>query len=91
MESAPGNIKVDEVRAALLALPHVSAVHDLHVWTITSGFVAVSVHLTCIAPEQQDSVLRRRSMFYRFALGFWSQHDQIDRDPSCAGTTDSSS
>ena len=47
MEGAPGHIDVDAVRSALLAVPHVTQVHDLHVWTITSGFVALSAHLTC--------------------------------------------
>ncbi len=47
MEGAPGHISVDDVRGALLELPHVSNVHDLHVWTITSGFVALSAHVTC--------------------------------------------
>ena len=46
MEGPRGHIDVDKVRTALLELPHVSNVHDLHVWTITSGFVALSAHVT---------------------------------------------
>src|SRR4029077_9117484 len=45
MESAPGHIDVDEVRAALLDVGDVRAVHDLHVWTITSGRESLSVHV----------------------------------------------
>jgi Co/Zn/Cd efflux system component len=36
-----GHINVDDLRAALLEMPHVSNVHDFHVGTITSGFVAL--------------------------------------------------
>ncbi len=45
MEGAPGHIDVDEVRNAIRGLPGVDAVHDLHVWTITSGMVALSGHV----------------------------------------------
>ncbi len=45
MEGAPGHIDVDEVREAILATPGVGAVDDLHVWTITSGLEALSVHV----------------------------------------------
>lgn len=86
MESAPGHINVDAVRTALLELPHVSNVHDLHVWTITSGFVALSAHVTCPGHHDHDSVLRAaRTML---AERFHIRHTtiQIDRDPSCEGT-----
>jgi cobalt-zinc-cadmium efflux system protein len=34
-----------EVAAAMLEVPHVSEVHDLHVWTVGSGFPSVSAHV----------------------------------------------
>ena len=46
MESAPGHIDVDEVRASMRSVEGVSSVHDLHVWSITSGLVALSAHIT---------------------------------------------
>ena len=45
MEGAPGHIDVDEVRDTLCCLPGVVEVHDLHVWTITSGLESLSVHV----------------------------------------------
>jgi len=45
MESAPAGIDVDAVRNAIMDLPGVTAVHDLHVWSITSGLVAMSAHV----------------------------------------------
>ncbi|MEA3245478.1 MAG: cation diffusion facilitator family transporter [Gemmatimonadota bacterium] len=44
LESTPAHINVDEVRGALEAVPDVESVHDLHVWTLTSGIVALSAH-----------------------------------------------
>jgi len=86
MEGAPGHINVDDVRSTLLELPGVSNVHDLHVWTITSGFVALSAHLTCVDPDRQDSVLR--SAHELLASRFRIRHTtiQLDRGPSCEGT-----
>jgi cobalt-zinc-cadmium efflux system protein len=45
MEHAPSHIDVDEVRDAMAAVSGVLAVHDLHVWTITSGMESLSVHV----------------------------------------------
>jgi cobalt-zinc-cadmium efflux system protein len=45
MEGVPADIDLDQVRAALSGVSGVSGVHDLHVWSITSGFVALSAHL----------------------------------------------
>jgi len=45
MENAPRGVDVDEIRAALAELPGVVNVHDLHVWTITTGLDSLSAHL----------------------------------------------
>jgi cobalt-zinc-cadmium efflux system protein len=44
LESAPGHIALDDVRACLTCIPGVESVHDLHVWTLTSGMIAMSAH-----------------------------------------------
>jgi len=45
MESAPAHIDLDAVRDALAGSPGVTAVHDLHCWSITTGLVALSCHV----------------------------------------------
>lgn len=45
MEGTPRHIDLDQVRSTLAAAPGVVAVHDLHVWTITSGMDALSGHV----------------------------------------------
>jgi len=59
MESAPRGIDVDAVRQALLSADGVSAVHDLHVWTITSGMPALSVHVVTVNPASDPRLLQR--------------------------------
>lgn len=45
LEAAPGHLEVGEIDGALHAIAGVDSVHDLHVWTITSGMIALSCHV----------------------------------------------
>jgi cobalt-zinc-cadmium efflux system protein len=45
MEGAPASIRVDRLRGAIEGSSGVRAVHDLHVWSLTSRFPAVSAHV----------------------------------------------
>src|SRR5215207_9457453 len=49
LEGVPGHVSMPEVQRRMLGVPGVAAVHDLHVWTVTSGLVAMSGH--AIVPE----------------------------------------
>ena len=44
LEAAPPHIALEAVRSRLQSIPGVESVHDLHVWTVTSGMVAMSAH-----------------------------------------------
>jgi cobalt-zinc-cadmium efflux system protein len=57
LEAAPAHLDVDEMRAALLAVPGVGSVHDLHVWTITSGMVSLSCHVRRAEPSKDADLL----------------------------------
>ncbi|MDX1566878.1 MAG: cation diffusion facilitator family transporter [Longimicrobiales bacterium] len=57
LEAAPAHIDVEEVLADLSAIPDLHDVHDLHVWTLTSGFVALSGHGVIDDPQHQAHVL----------------------------------
>jgi cobalt-zinc-cadmium efflux system protein len=50
LEGAPRDIDVAEVKTALLAVPGVAEVHDLHVWAINDRRPAMSAHIV-VAPE----------------------------------------
>ena len=45
LDAAPNGVEVAEVRAAFLALPGVRAVHDLHIWPMSTTETALTVHL----------------------------------------------
>lgn len=50
LEGAPATVNVTAVRSRILDVPGVVGVHDLHVWSLTSGMNAMSVHVA-IAPS----------------------------------------
>jgi cobalt-zinc-cadmium efflux system protein len=58
LEAAPGDIDPDAVGRALASEPHVVEVHDLHVWTVTSGFPALSAHIL-VEPAADCHAVRR--------------------------------
>ncbi len=45
MEGVPAGLRIEEISRSIGALTGVSAVHDLHVWNISSGQVALSAHV----------------------------------------------
>jgi len=57
LESTPSHISLGSVRAQLEAIPGVESVHDLHVWTVTSGLVAMSAHAIVRESERHQHVL----------------------------------
>lgn len=60
LESAPRHLDMEEIRQDILRLPNVTDVHDLHVWTITSGFIALSAHVR-IEPSADPAALVREA------------------------------
>ena len=67
LEAAPKHIALDDVRKCLAGIRDVEGVHDLHVWTVTSGMVALSAHAIVSKHERHQDVLeeavdRLRSM-----------------------------
>lgn len=52
MEVAPPEVDISEVQRRLAGIAGVEAVHDLHIWTITSGMEAATAHL--VVPRDED-------------------------------------
>ncbi|RJQ87480.1 cation diffusion facilitator family transporter [Amycolatopsis panacis] len=58
-QHAPVGVDVSQISSELSALPGVADVHDLHVWTLTSGMEVASAHLTVAGEAEQSAVLTR--------------------------------
>lgn len=59
LESAPRDVDLDEVRDHILDVEGVEGLHDLHVWTITSGMPVLSAHVV-VSQRVLDSVGQER-------------------------------
>ena len=78
MEGTPNHIDIAEVRAAIGIIPGVQSVHDLHVWTITSGLESLSAHVVCEG-RPRTAVLTeiRETLARRFGI----DHQTIQLEP----------
>src|SRR5262249_51279849 len=60
MESTPRGVDPNQVHADLLRLEGVREVHDLHIWSVSSGRLALSVHL--ISAESENILTRANEL-----------------------------
>lgn len=59
LDRVPPHLRVAELERTLLGVAGVDRVHDLHVWTVTSGLVAMSAHAVVPDLERHPGVLRQ--------------------------------
>jgi len=83
LESAPRGIDADALGQRLASAPGVVEVHDLHVWTITSGFPALSAHVL-VAPGE-DCHGRRRELERLLRDEFGIEHTTLQVDHAVDG------
>jgi cobalt-zinc-cadmium efflux system protein len=74
LEASPPHIELDTLRTRLESIPSVESVHDLHVWTVTSGMVAMSAHAIVRDSNCHQRVLERA---HDLLLGMGIQHVTI--------------
>jgi cobalt-zinc-cadmium efflux system protein len=62
LESTPSHLNTPQIEAAMRAAPGVESVHDLHLWSITSGFDAMSGHVRSNGRRTEDVLHDLRTM-----------------------------
>lgn len=83
LESTPRGIDADRLGRRLASLPGVVEVHDLHVWTITSGFPALSAHV--LVRPGDDCHERRRQLERLLYSEFGIEHTTLQVDHADGG------
>jgi cobalt-zinc-cadmium efflux system protein len=78
LEAAPRGLDTRSLGEALAAHPGVVEVHDLHVWTITSGFPALSAHV--LVGRGEDCHGTRRELERELAVRFGIEHTTLQVD-----------
>lgn len=79
LEGTPAGVNMPAVREAVAQVPGVAGVHDLHVWALTSGVNALSVHVVLAADADLGSVLT--GVRERVTSGFPVSHVTIQAEP----------
>lgn len=59
MEGVPLHLDLREVGQAMAAVAPIKAVHDLHIWTLGSGRIALSAHIVLDRLDHWEQVLTR--------------------------------
>lgn len=84
LEAAPPHVPLDEVRRKLLEVEGVLDVHDLHVWTVTSGVVAMSGHV--VIPDLTLHPAALKAMLHELGrLGIQHSTLQLEVEDHCEG------
>jgi cobalt-zinc-cadmium efflux system protein len=80
LDGVPASIKLDAVRSYLSALPEVDAVHDLHVWAMSTSETALTVHLVTCKGNPGDDFLHRVAAELRRNFAIHHTTIQIETD-----------
>ena len=80
MEAAPSDVDLHKLKQAMLAVPGVSVVHDLHVWTLTSGVNAMTAHVWIRDGTDDSQVLRNLRRIAKEQFGIDHTTIQIEKE-----------
>jgi cobalt-zinc-cadmium efflux system protein len=78
LEATPRGIDAEEVGRRMAGAEGVVEVHDLHIWTITSGFPALSAHV--LVGHTEDCHARRRDLEALLAHEYGISHTTLQVD-----------
>jgi cobalt-zinc-cadmium efflux system protein len=78
LEAAPEHVDVQSIGRAMVSVPGVSEVHDLHVWEVSSGFPALSAHV--LVGTDDDCHVARRQLEQLLVERFQIEHTTLQVD-----------
>jgi len=81
LEGAPAGMDAREVGAAIASTEGVVGIHDLHLWTITSGFPALSAHVLVAAGADCHSIRRELELLLRDRFELTHTTLQVEHAP----------
>lgn len=84
LDKVPKHVDVPDVERRLLGAAGVERVHDVHVWTVTSGLVAMSAHVVVPDLEQHPETLRVLEAAMR-EMGIGHVTIQLETGGPCGG------
>lgn len=83
MEGTPTEINFAEIETALKTREHITDIHDLHIWTISSGVLALSAHIEvtdeCAVSGHWSDCLKATQQYLRDQWGI--EHTTLQTEP----------
>lgn len=80
LEGAPDDLDLEKLVSDVCDLPGVAGIHDLHIWTVTSGFPAMSGHVDLTPGADGHAVQTAVSRLVRTRYGI--EHTTIQTEPA---------
>jgi cobalt-zinc-cadmium efflux system protein len=81
LEGTPPHLELAEIEGAMCAVPGVLRVHDLHVWTLTSGREAMSAHVVVDDVRESERLLERLHALLHARFGIDHTTIQLETAP----------
>src|SRR5260370_7290486 len=83
LEATPRHLELESIAKTIRSVEGVKGVHDLHVWTITSGLYALSGHVTLDSDtlSQGSVIIGKVAARLKASLGLKHLTLQIQKEP----------
>jgi cobalt-zinc-cadmium efflux system protein len=81
LEGTPPHLELGEIEAAMCAVAGVRRVHDLHVWTLTSGREAMSAHVVVDDVRESERLLETLHALLHARFGIDHTTIQLETEP----------
>jgi cobalt-zinc-cadmium efflux system protein len=81
LEGTPPHLELAEIESAMCAIPGVRRVHDLHVWTLTSGREAMSAHVVVADVRESERLLEALHALLHARFGIDHTTVQLETEP----------
>lgn len=85
MDGAPTGVDVPALEQALVGLPGVRAVHDLHVWGLSTTETALTAHLVHDRADTAALICEAQAVAKRYAIGHTTLQLETEPLPDCPG------
>jgi cobalt-zinc-cadmium efflux system protein len=86
LEGTPSHINLESVKTDMLKISGVQSIHDLHIWTLTSGLHALSCHAVISDAESNHKILKDLS--YKIKDQYHFEHATIQLEICCPLSSD---
>ena len=81
LEGTPAHLELGEIELAMTSVPGVRRVHDLHVWTLTSGREAMSAHVVVADVRESERLLEALHALLHARFGIDHTTIQLETEP----------